>query len=206
MIIKQFISMFIGTNIYVAVDENTNKAFIVDPADPNPKAAQFIRENGYDLEYIILTHGHADHIGGVAFMKEQFPEAVIVACEKEKPILSDPSLNFSREICGQAVTVDADKYVNQGDSLKVGDLELTFFHTPGHTPGGMCILVGDTLFSGDTLFAQSVGRTDFPLSSMTQLRDAIKNKLFLLPEETKVYPGHMGATTIGKEKRSNPFV
>ncbi|MBQ9931832.1 MAG: MBL fold metallo-hydrolase [Firmicutes bacterium] len=206
MIIKQFISMFIGTNVYIAVDENTKKAFLVDPADPNPKAAQFLQENGYELEYIILTHGHGDHIGGIAFMKEQFPQVKLVACEKEKVILSDPKINFSRDICGQPITVDADIYVNDGDTLQVGDLELKFIHTPGHTPGGMCIYVGDTLFSGDTLFARSVGRTDFPLGSMTQLTASIREKLFLLPDDTKVYPGHMGATTIENEKRSNPFV
>ncbi|MBE6032494.1 MAG: MBL fold metallo-hydrolase, partial [Clostridiales bacterium] len=134
------------------------------------------------------------------------PQVKLVACEKEKVILCDPKINFSRDICGQPITVDADIYVNDGDTLQVGDLELKFIHTPGHTPGGMCIYVGDTLFSGDTLFARSVGRTDFPLGSMTQLTASIREKLFLLPDDTKVYPGHMGATTIENEKRSNPFV
>ncbi len=206
MIIKQYLSGYVGTNIYVVMDENTKKAFLVDPADPNPPAVRLLQEGGYELEYIVLTHGHADHIGGLDWFKEQFPDVKIVACEKEKPVLEDPQINFSPDICRRPITVTADLYVNDGDTLKIGDMTLKFIHTPGHTPGGMCIEVEGSLFSGDTLFALSVGRTDFPLSSTQQLFASIKDKLFLLPDEMPVYPGHMGGTTIGREKRSNPFV
>jgi glyoxylase-like metal-dependent hydrolase (beta-lactamase superfamily II) len=109
---------------------------------------------------------------------------------------------------GMNYTVEPDILINDNDTLQVGNLELQFIHTPGHTVGGMCIYVKseNVLFSGDTLFQQSVGRTDFPGGSFEQIVNSIRNRLFVLPEETKVFPGHMGPTNIGFEKRSNPFV
>jgi glyoxylase-like metal-dependent hydrolase (beta-lactamase superfamily II) len=109
-------------------------------------------------------------------------------------------------VFGYPVSFSADRYLSDGETLALGNLELRFFHTPGHTPGGLCILAGDTLFSGDTLFAQSIGRTDFPQSSYAELIRSVKEKLFALPDDTKVLPGHMGPTTIGFEKENNPFV
>jgi glyoxylase-like metal-dependent hydrolase (beta-lactamase superfamily II) len=109
-------------------------------------------------------------------------------------------------VYGHPVALSADRYVADGDTMKVGELELKFLHTPGHTPGGMCILAEDVLFSGDTLFEQSIGRTDFPGSSYQDIVKSIREKLFVLPDDTTVLPGHMGATTIGFEKENNPFV
>ena len=107
---------------------------------------------------------------------------------------------------GRSVIFDADIYVNDGDRLTVGNTEWTFLHTPGHTEGGMCILSGDKLFSGDTLFRASIGRTDFPGGDFGKIVDSIRTKLYTLPDNTMVYPGHMGSTTIEYEKRHNPFV
>ena len=115
-------------------------------------------------------------------------------------------MNVSLECCGTHIALSADIWVDDCDSLKIGDMELKFIHTPGHTPGGMCILIGDTLFSGDTLFKLSIGRTDFPGGSFAEIKKSIHEKLFVLPDDVTVYPGHMGTTTIGIEKRSNPFV
>ena len=114
-------------------------------------------------------------------------------------------MNFSNYF-GNEIILAPDVYVDDGDSLMLGSIEVKFIHTPGHSPGGLCILAGDYLFSGDTLFAQSVGRTDFPGSSYAELKKSIHEKLFTLPENTKVLPGHMGETEIGFEKRNNPFV
>ena len=195
-----------GANTYIVADESTGKGFIVDPGGYVGLIRDFIDENHIDIQYIILTHGHADHIGGVAGFKNDFPAASVVACVHEKEMLSDPDFNMSRMMCPSPVTVEADKYVDDGDELKVGSMELKFFHTPGHSPGGMCILVDNVLFSGDTLFRMSIGRTDFRGASFAEIKKSIHEKIFVLPDDTQVLPGHMGATTVGDEKQYNPFV
>ena len=195
-----------GVNTYLVGDEISKKAFLVDPGGHNMRTVNLIKEYEYDLEAIVLTHGHGDHIGGVPEYMKEFPKAKLVASKAEASMLADPALNVTREICGKALSFHPDILVEEGDILNIGNMELKFIMTPGHTPGGMCILVGEALFTGDTLFQQSIGRTDFPGGSYEQLIHCIKNKLFLLPDETKVYPGHMGLTDIGSEKRHNPFV
>lgn len=195
-----------GVNTYIGVDEESGCSILVDPGGYNQETVDFIRRNGDSLLYIILTHGHGDHIGGVLQYQQLFPQAKLVAGEHEKELLEDPSLNASYEICGKRISLTADIWVREGDTLMVGETELKFIYTPGHTLGGICILAGDVLFSGDTLFCRSIGRTDFPGGSFEQIRNSIRNKLFILPDKTRVLPGHMGPTTIEEEKRSNPFV
>lgn len=194
-------------NTYLAVDEETNKGFIVDPGGYNPALTKMVNDENIDIEYILLTHGHSDHICGVKEHLEDFPGAKVVADKEEEPMLHDVRFNFSAEF-GMPYTVDADIYVSDGDELNVGNINLKFFHTPGHSPGGMCIYAEkeNVLFSGDTLFRQSIGRTDFPGCSFEALAESIKEKLFVLPDATQVFPGHMGPTQIGFEKRNNPFV
>ena len=194
-------------NTYLAVDEETNKGFIVDPGGYNPVLTKKVKEENIEIEYILITHGHSDHICGVNEHKAEFEGCKVVAHTAEEPMLHDIRFNFSAEF-GTPYTVDADIYVNDGDELKCGNIDLKFFHTPGHSPGGMCIYAEkeNVLFSGDTLFRQSIGRTDFPGCSFKDLAEAIRTKLYVLPEETQVFPGHMGPTQIGFEKRSNPFV
>jgi len=196
----------LGVNTYYVRDEITNKGFILDPGGFSPNMLNLIKKDDCDIQYIILTHGHGDHIGGVEQYMQAFSNAQLVACVHEKTMLADPRLNMSRECCGTAITLDADLWVNDGEMLQVGEMSLKFIHTPGHTEGGMCILIDNILFSGDTLFQQSIGRTDFPGGSFAAIKNSIHNKLFVLPDETTVYPGHMSSTNIGYEKRNNPFV
>lgn len=197
----------LGVNTYLVVDENTKEGFIVDPGGYNPKLTKKVTDEGIRIKYIVLTHGHADHISGVNEHLDDFPDAKVVVHTNEKPMLEDPRANQSI-MFGSAQTVKGDIFVNDGDELEVGNLKLKFIFTPGHTPGGMCIYVEseDVLFSGDTLFRQSIGRTDFPGGSFRELADAVHTKLFILPDKTVVLPGHMGQTSIGFEKGNNPFV
>ena len=194
-------------NTYLAVDEKTNEGFIVDPGGYNKVLTKEVRDNDVKIKYIILTHGHSDHICGVNEHKAEFPDAKIVAYKDEEAMLENPNLNQSPGF-GVPYSTKADILVSDGDELKVGDVTLKFIHTPGHTEGGMCIYVKEAkaLFSGDTLFRQSIGRTDFPGGSYKEIMDSIRKKLFLLPDDTNVFPGHLGTTSIGFEKENNPFV
>ena len=200
-------SGMLSVNTYLAVDEETNKGIIVDPGGYNKALTNAVAENGTDIEYIIITHGHSDHICGVNEHKEEFPNAKVVAYKDEEPMLLSPDMNQSIAF-GQPYTVKADILVSDGDELDFGNLTMKFMHTPGHTKGGMCIYIekANVLFSGDTLFHGSIGRTDLPTGSSSQLVRSVREKLMVLPEETKVYPGHMEETTIGYEKKYNPFV
>ncbi len=188
------------TNVYLVYDEETKDAFIVDPGYEFRKIYDDIERLGLKPQYIILTHGHGDHTGGIDLMKKTFPGIKLVASDKERKLL------YKRHLSMGKGGIVADMEVSDGDSMDIGNMHLEFISTPGHTPGGMCIKLDDMLFSGDTLFRMSVGRTDFPGGNMDDLLTSIKDKLFLLPDETRVFPGHMEETTIGIEKRYNPFV
>lgn len=206
MKITRYMTGPIQANTYLVCDEETKKGFIVDPGGYEKRLTDQIKDENIELEYIILTHGHGDHIGGVEAFRKDFPAAKVVACADEEKMLKDPVANCSIEMFRKAVIVDADIFVEDKDTLDIGSTELTFIHTPGHTEGGMCIYADKHLFSGDTLFCRSIGRTDFPGGNFSEIIKSIKEKLFMFPDDTVVLPGHMGPTTIGEEKRGNPFV
>ena len=188
------------TNVYLVYDEETKDAFIVDPGYEFSKIYEDIEELDLKPLYIILTHGHGDHTGGIDKLKKTFDGLKLVASKDERKLLFHRSMSMGKG------GIRADMEVSDGDVLDVGNIHLQFITTPGHTPGGMCILMEGVLFSGDTLFRGSVGRTDFPGGDMDTLLSSLRDKLMLLPDETEVYPGHMGETTIGIERRHNPFV
>ncbi|MDR3072857.1 MAG: MBL fold metallo-hydrolase [Clostridiales Family XIII bacterium] len=206
MVIERILAGMIGTNCYLIWDESTLEAAVIDPAQDLPEISDTILREKLILKYILLTHGHGDHIGGVEAIMDQNPDTKLVAGKAESTLLTDSRLNISREITGRSIVLHPDIFVSQGDTLFLGEQKLEIIETPGHTPGGISILAGEALFSGDTLFRTSIGRTDLPLGSYEDLMDSIREKLYVLPDDTLVFPGHMDETTIGFEKKHNPFV
>jgi len=194
MFIKMFTVGMIQTNCFIAGDTQTQKAAVIDPGFDSASEAQSIlkeiERNKFMVKFIINTHGHPDHTSGNKIMKEA-TKAPILIHEYDAPLLSNPS---------------ADRTIREGDVIEVGEVKLRVLHTPGHSRGSIALLGADAVFSGDTLFAGSIGRYDLPGGSLEEIMHSLKNKLMILPDRLKVYPGHGPVTTIGEERRSNPFL
>jgi len=197
----------IGTNCYLLYNKDNKRAVLIDPADEADKIMEMIAVKNCTLTAILLTHGHYDHIGA-AVKVSKATKAPIYAGECEKEVLENPSINLSAMMGEHAISLIADKWLTDGEVIELAGITIRCIHTPGHTKGGMSYYVEDAniLFSGDTLFAASVGRTDFPTGSMSELVRSIKSKLLILPEHTKVFTGHGESTSIAYEKQYNPFL
>lgn len=207
MKIETFVLGDVRTNCYLLINEETKEALVVDPADRADVIVRKLIDEGLTLKAILLTHGHGDHILAVGALKKQFGVKVYAA-KAEEALLSDTAQNLSKALFGIEVTVKPDVLLEDGQELEEAGIRLRMLHTPGHTPGGCCYYQAEEkiLFSGDTLFCGSIGRTDFPGGSLSQLVRSVKEKLLVLPEDVKVYPGHEEMTTIGHEKRYNPYM
>ena len=206
MKVERFLTGILSTNCYVAWNEQTKEAVIVDPAAYSKKLAEFLREEGLKPQAVLLTHGHFDHIMGLDALLEEYPVPVYVH-EAEKGLIADPKTNLSLTYTNGYVFEDA-TYVTDGQKIAAAGVTFEVLFTPGHTSGGCCYYAEteNMLFSGDTLFRCSVGRSDLPTGDETTLIRSIKEKLLVLPENTVVYPGHKAATTIQTEKTANPFL
>ena len=205
MILEKIVVGPFEVNCYIFGDDQTKEVVVVDPGEEFPLIWEKIQEGKYKVQGIVLTHGHADHIGAVAELKNM-TQAPIYIHPEDKDMLTDPKLNRSIYFGFSITAPPADKLLKEGDILKIGNVSLKVIHTPGHTPGGVCLEYDKILFSGDTLFAGSIGRTDFPGSSFRSLIDSIKKKLLILPNEIEIFPGHGPSSTIGDERVSNPFL
>jgi hydroxyacylglutathione hydrolase len=191
MIVKSFAVGWLSTNCYVVGCEETREAAVIDPGMDNEPEVEhvlnYIKSNRLHVKYIINTHGHSDHVSGNGAMKEATGAPILI-----------------HEINQEHV--QADKKLHDGDVINVGTLKLAVLHTPGHTKDGIALLTDKAVFTGDTLFAGSVGRTDFAGGSYEELMQSIKTKLLPLPDNLMVYPGHGPFSTIDDEKRYNPFL
>jgi glyoxylase-like metal-dependent hydrolase (beta-lactamase superfamily II) len=196
------------TNCYVLRSgEAAKDCLIVDAGLGPSQLINFLKEHKLNPVAVVLTHGHIDHIAAVAALRAQFPGIKVYIHKLDAKMLTGAKHNLST-LAGLQFSADpADLFIEDGDAIEQAGVKLQVLHTPGHTPGGICLYSNDEgiVFTDDTLFADSIGRTDFPSGSMSQLLNSIKEKLFTLPDETKVYPGHGLITTIAREKAHNQF-
>lgn len=194
------------TNCYFVYEEGRDDAIVFDPADRGEYIYDGLLNNGFKVAAICLTHGHFDHIWGVEKLKE-LSGAKVYAFEEEKDVCESASMNVSKS-AGRACSITPDVLVKDGEKVEAAGIACKLIATPGHTKGSCCYYFEEAglLISGDTLFQESVGRTDLPTGSMSTLVRSIREKLMVLPEDTKVYPGHGEMTTIGYEKQYNPFL
>ncbi len=200
MRVRGLVLGLIDTNCFVVDDDAGGPAVVIDPAGDVDEVRTALA--GRAVGAIILTHGHFDHMGAVAeLMAETGAPLLVHSVDAERVIGGGDGHVFGMPMAG----VKPDRLLEDGDTLHAGSLTLTVLHTPGHTPGSICLLADEEVFSGDTLFAGSVGRTDLPGGDGRELRESIATKLAPLPDETRVHPGHGPDTTIGRERRINPF-
>lgn len=194
-----------GINCYIIQDEETKETMVIDPGGSFEKIEEMLDVIEAKVKYILLTHCHGDHIGAVAQVKEKYGGKILIHRFDEEG-LKTPAINLSSHIGIGEVSIEEDARLDDGDILHVGKLEFKVIHTPGHTIGSICLYCEEEklLFSGDTLFRGSWGRTDLPTSSMEQIMDSITNKLMHLPEDTIVYPGHRKIYN-NKRGRTNIF-
>ncbi|NMA82367.1 MAG: MBL fold metallo-hydrolase [Epulopiscium sp.] len=207
MIIHQLPVGPLEANCYIVGDEKTKEAIIIDPGHPDPVILEKLKNEGWNLQGIWLTHGHFDHISGIALLKQEFNIPVWVH-RIENEYLEDPDLNLSANFLSQPIHYTGDYFLEEGMTVSVGSYTFQALHIPGHSAGSICYYEPNEkiLFSGDVLFRGSIGRSDLPKGDFVSLMTNIKEKLLVLPEETKVYSGHGPSTTIGYEKNYNSYL
>ena len=201
MILKTFREPPIDNNNYLLIDEESKEAALIDCSAVDGKIKNAINETGAILKYILLTHGHFDHIAGI-----RPTDAKIVMNKNDLNILNQANMYFPAFGMPEITIPTIDIFVNDGDILKLGNTEIKIIHTPGHTQGSVCYLVNDILFSGDTIFYESVGRCDLEGGDFVQIVDSIKSKIFTLNGNVKIYPGHGILSTVSWEKEHNKFM
>ncbi len=200
-IIKRFVVGPMGVNCYVVADAATQEACLIDPGGDPGIIKNFLKKNGYTLKFIIITHGHGDHIAANGAF-----EVPIFIHSLDRDFLMDPSKNLSSMFIFHVTSPKASRLLEHGDRIELGGIHMDVIHTPGHTPGSISLGLEGIIFTGDTLFCGGIGRTDFPYGDGGLIIKSIKEKLLVFSDDTVIYPGHGGESTIGEEKRTNPFL
>ncbi len=200
--IKNFIVGPLESNCYLYGDEKSKKAVLIDPGDEGKKIFQFVRSHGWELTAILITHGHPDHLAALPYLKKQVNVPVYLHREDH---LFLTNFDYTLVPFLEKIILKPEKFFQDGEEIAAGEKKLKVLFTPGHSPGGICLLGEGIVFTGDTLFCQSIGRTDLPGGDSQKLFNSIRTKLFNLPDQTIIYPGHGESSTIGEEKKHNPF-
>lgn len=205
MILRRLIVGPLQVNCYILADEKTKEAVVIDPGGDAKDILRAVRERDLVVRYIVNTHGHFDHIGANGELK-QATGAEILLHAGDAPVLKSAELHAAAFNLTTNASPPADRYVSAGDVITAGEVQLRVLHTPGHSPGGISLAEEGMVFTGDALFAGSIGRSDLPGGDLMTLLRAIRENLLTLPGETRVFPGHGPASTIADEKRDNPFL
>ena len=206
MILKKLVVGPLASNCYIVGSEANKEGMIIDPGDEAEVILRNVKDLGLEIRSIVLTHGHIDHIGALKEVKEATGAEVAIHTDEADSLQSQPLSTLLG--ISYPTPLPADRLLQGGDSIDIGDLHFLVLHTPGHSPGGICLLEQGhkVMFSGDTLFNYGIGRTDLPGGNHSQLMNSIHTKLMVLPDNTVVYPGHGPETTIGTERQENPFL
>jgi glyoxylase-like metal-dependent hydrolase (beta-lactamase superfamily II) len=205
MQIERIVTGIYAANCYIVHGGQLNEAIVVDPGGNVEDVARYLQKRKLKLKKIVLTHGHLDHIGGAEELR-RITEAKIVIHKKDAYMLHDATKNMSATAGGRSINFTEDDVLRDGDIIAVDGINALVIHTPGHSAGGICLKIEGVLFSGDTLFRGSIGRTDLDKGSMGAIMSSIMDKLMKLPDETRVFPGHGSETSIGYERENNPFI
>lgn len=195
----------VATNCYVIADKNQTIGAIIDPGDDPERIMATVDRLGIEVVYIINTHGHVDHIGANGRIKE-LTKAPIVIHQADVEMLSSPTRNLSALMGCEITSPGADRVLEEGDTIMFGEVKLEVVHTPGHSPGSICLSGDSVVFSGDTLFFDSIGRTDFPGSSYQEIMNSIREEFLPLPDDVMIYPGHGPSGRMGEIRMVNPFL
>lgn len=195
-----------ASNSYIVYSETNNKGAIIDPGQNAEIYLKACEEHGINIEKILLTHGHADHILGVEALREETGAKVYIH-SADSEMLTDARANFSSMMFPMPIEFEADIILKDGDTIQLDEgVKFEVIHTPGHTLGGVCFVLGDIIFTGDTLFKSSIGRTDFPGGDYAQIISSIKERIFSYPDTTTLLPGHGENSSVILEKQYNPFL
>ncbi|MEA2022182.1 MAG: MBL fold metallo-hydrolase [Candidatus Caldatribacteriota bacterium] len=204
MFLKRLVVGALDTNCYLVGCKKNRKAVVIDPGaeEEVDTIVNILQDNNFKLKYIINTHGHIDHIAGNRELKSKTLAGILIH-KLDAEMLVDANKNLSSFLNQEICSPPADKFLEEGDEITFGLLKLKIIHTPGHTPGGISLILNDIVFTGDTLFAEGIGRTDLPGGSYNDIQKSIKEKLLILGDDKIIYPGHGPSSTIGEERRRN---
>ncbi|MBR1942832.1 MBL fold metallo-hydrolase [bacterium] len=208
MILKTFVTGMLENNNYLLIDETSKEAVLIDCSEYLDEIKDVLYEHHANLKYVLVTHGHFDHVFGINDLHENFPNTIIIAPAEDKDLIEDIETFLDRYIggMGNVKVPHIDKYVSEKDELTIGNKKIQIISTPGHTKGGVCYFADDKLFSGDTIFLGCVGRTDLPGGNYEQIRKSVNSILEMFEDDITIYPGHGPSTSVGYEKVHNPVI